>query len=207
MNTVSAVMQHSLMRQVGWALLHSLWQGALVGMVFALLRFALRRCSANTRYVAGCLCLALLAALPVVTLLNGMPAPPGNGAAAVMWPASASTEAPGSSPTSHARAYAGNGRDWGAQGGADFLARLAPSLAGLWVLGVVIFSVRLLKSALVEVPTVIGWVRPVILLPAATLTGLDPRQLETILAHELAHVRRLDYVVNAFQCLVETLMF
>ena len=67
--------------------------------------------------------------------------------------------------------------------------------------------VRLLKSALVEVPTVIGWFRPVILLPAATLTGLTPGQLEAILAHELAHVRRLDYVVNAFQCLVETLMF
>ena len=67
--------------------------------------------------------------------------------------------------------------------------------------------VRLLKSALVEVPTVIGWLRPVILLPAATLSGLTPRQLEAILAHELAHVRRLDYLVNAFQCLVETLMF
>jgi beta-lactamase regulating signal transducer with metallopeptidase domain len=67
--------------------------------------------------------------------------------------------------------------------------------------------VRLLKSALVEVPTVIGWFRPVILLPAATLSGLTPGQLEAILAHELAHVRRHDYVVNAFQCLVETLMF
>ena len=67
--------------------------------------------------------------------------------------------------------------------------------------------VRLLKSALVEVPTVIGWFRPVILLPAATLSGLTPGQLEAILAHELAHVRRLDYLVNAFQCLVETLMF
>jgi uncharacterized protein involved in exopolysaccharide biosynthesis len=67
--------------------------------------------------------------------------------------------------------------------------------------------VRLLKSALVEVPTVIGWFRPVILLPAATLSGLTPGHLEAILAHELAHVRRHDYMVNAFQCLVETLMF
>jgi uncharacterized protein involved in exopolysaccharide biosynthesis len=67
--------------------------------------------------------------------------------------------------------------------------------------------VRLLKSALVEVPTVIGWLRPVILLPAVSLTGLTPGQLEALLAHELAHVRRLDYLVNAFQCLVETLMF
>jgi hypothetical protein len=67
--------------------------------------------------------------------------------------------------------------------------------------------VRLLKSALVEVPTVIGWLRPVILVPAAALSGLTPRQLEAVLAHELAHVHRHDYLVNAFQCLVETLMF
>src|ERR1017187_3289377 len=56
--------------------------------------------------------------------------------------------------------------------------------------------VRLVKSALVQVPTVVGWMRPVILLPAASLTGLTPAQLEAILAHELAHIRRHDYVVN-----------
>jgi beta-lactamase regulating signal transducer with metallopeptidase domain/uncharacterized protein involved in exopolysaccharide biosynthesis len=67
--------------------------------------------------------------------------------------------------------------------------------------------VRLFKSALVEVPLVIGWLRPVILLPASALTGLTPDQLEAILAHELAHVKRCDYLVNAFQNLVETLMF
>jgi uncharacterized protein involved in exopolysaccharide biosynthesis/beta-lactamase regulating signal transducer with metallopeptidase domain len=67
--------------------------------------------------------------------------------------------------------------------------------------------VRLLKSALVEVPTVVGWLRPVILLPAATLVGLPPHQLDAILAHELAHIQRLDYLVNAFQCVLETLMF
>jgi beta-lactamase regulating signal transducer with metallopeptidase domain len=67
--------------------------------------------------------------------------------------------------------------------------------------------VRLLKSALVEAPTVIGWLRPVILLPASALTGLTPEQLEAILAHELAHVRRLDCLVNVCQCALETLMF
>jgi uncharacterized protein involved in exopolysaccharide biosynthesis len=67
--------------------------------------------------------------------------------------------------------------------------------------------VALFKSALVEVPLVIGWLRPVILLPASALSGLTPDQLEAILAHELAHVRRCDYLVNAFQNVVETLMF
>jgi len=68
-------------------------------------------------------------------------------------------------------------------------------------------SVRLLQSALVEVPTVIGWLRPVILLPASCLVRLSPAQLEAILAHELAHIRRHDYLVNLLQSVVETFLF
>ena len=68
-------------------------------------------------------------------------------------------------------------------------------------------SVRLVQSALVEVPATIGWLRPVILLPAGCLTGLSPSQLDAILAHELAHIRRHDYLVNLLQCAVETLLF
>jgi beta-lactamase regulating signal transducer with metallopeptidase domain len=67
--------------------------------------------------------------------------------------------------------------------------------------------VRLLQSALVEVPTVLGWLRPVILLPASCLAGLTPAQLEAILAHELAHIRRHDYLVNLLQSVVETVLF
>jgi hypothetical protein len=67
--------------------------------------------------------------------------------------------------------------------------------------------VRLWESALVEVPTVIGWLRPVVLLPVSTLAGLSPAQLEALLAHELAHVRRFDYLVNLVQTFGETLLF
>ncbi len=67
--------------------------------------------------------------------------------------------------------------------------------------------IRLLESAMVEVPTVIGWLRPVVLMPASALSGMGPQQLEAILAHELAHIRRHDYLVNLLQTLVETLLF
>jgi beta-lactamase regulating signal transducer with metallopeptidase domain len=67
--------------------------------------------------------------------------------------------------------------------------------------------VRLYESALIQVPTVIGWLRPMILLPASAVTGLSPTQLELILAHELAHIRRRDYLVNLLQTAVETLLF
>ena len=55
--------------------------------------------------------------------------------------------------------------------------------------------------------TVIGWLRPVILLPTSALTGLSPSHLEAILLHELAHIRRLDYLINLLQTIVETLLF
>ena len=67
--------------------------------------------------------------------------------------------------------------------------------------------VEILESAAVAVPTLVGWVKPVVLLPAAALAGLTAVQLEAILAHELAHVRRHDYLVNLLQSIVETLLF
>jgi ankyrin repeat protein/beta-lactamase regulating signal transducer with metallopeptidase domain len=68
-------------------------------------------------------------------------------------------------------------------------------------------AVRLLTGAHVETPMVIGWLRPAILLPASALTGLTPDQLLAIIAHELAHVRRRDFLVNALQRVVECLLF
>ncbi|HEY0139847.1 MAG TPA: M56 family metallopeptidase [Thermoanaerobaculia bacterium] len=68
-------------------------------------------------------------------------------------------------------------------------------------------AVTLLESSAVEVPSVIGWLRPIVLLPGSTLTGLTPEQIEMVLAHELAHIRRHDFFVNLLQAFVETLMF
>jgi TonB family protein len=68
-------------------------------------------------------------------------------------------------------------------------------------------AVRLLHSARVQVPTVIGWLRPVVLIPASCLTGLSAEQIEAIICHELAHVRRHDYLVSVFQSFAEALLF
>src|SRR5919108_2775106 len=82
----------------------------------------------------------------------------------------------------------------------DALARLVVRLR-------VTRPVRVLESALVQVPAVIGWLRPIVLLPASALTGLTPLQLDALLAHELAHVRRYDYLVHLIQSMIETLLF
>jgi len=67
--------------------------------------------------------------------------------------------------------------------------------------------VGLLESLRVAVPVVAGWLRPVVLLPVGVITGLTPRQLEAVLAHELAHIRRWDCLVQALQAVMETLLF
>jgi beta-lactamase regulating signal transducer with metallopeptidase domain len=67
--------------------------------------------------------------------------------------------------------------------------------------------VRLAIHRGTQVPCVIGWLRPAILMPAASLTGLDWRALEALLAHEIAHIRRHDYLVNLLQTTVDTLLF
>jgi hypothetical protein len=68
-------------------------------------------------------------------------------------------------------------------------------------------TVRLCESIVAEVPTVIGWIRPVILVPVSAFVGLSPQQIEALLAHELAHIRRYDYFVNLLQTAIETLLF
>ena len=68
-------------------------------------------------------------------------------------------------------------------------------------------AVRVVESRLVDTPTAVGWLRPVVVLPIAALANLSPEQIEAILAHELAHIRRHDYVVNVVQTLAETLLF
>jgi beta-lactamase regulating signal transducer with metallopeptidase domain len=67
--------------------------------------------------------------------------------------------------------------------------------------------VRLFQSPRVRVPVVVGCIRCVVLLPIAAATGLSSDQLQALLAHELAHVRRHDYLVNIAQSIVETLLF
>lgn len=68
-------------------------------------------------------------------------------------------------------------------------------------------AIKIAQSTLVEVPTVIGWLKPLVLLPVSAVVGLPPQQLEAVIAHELAHVRRHDYLVNLFQLAMETLFF
>jgi beta-lactamase regulating signal transducer with metallopeptidase domain len=68
-------------------------------------------------------------------------------------------------------------------------------------------TVKFMRSNLVETPVVIGWFKPVILVPASVFLQISPRELETIIAHELVHIRRYDAFFNFAQSVLEVLFF
>lgn len=68
-------------------------------------------------------------------------------------------------------------------------------------------AIQLAESAAISAPIVIGYLKPVVLIPVGMLTGLSGQQLETIFLHELAHIKRHDYLVNLVQSVVEVVFF
>ena len=67
--------------------------------------------------------------------------------------------------------------------------------------------VQVWTSSLVDIPSVTGFIKPVILLPAALISQLSVKQVEAILLHELAHIKRNDYIINLLQSFVELVFF
>jgi|GEM_PF-514949 len=282
-------MSQVLMESLGWALLHSLWQGTLVALMLAAALLTVGRRAAHTRYALACGALVLALALPVASgwrHFHGAGARLGTaaseplGAAALPVAEAAPARA---TPAPEPRTWTAAARDAAAQEWIDadmaedgpafglegtVLSRVGPFLvvAGLllqralslvethlhwlvlaWAAGVGLSSgrmaaewmklrrltrravpapeawqermdalarklglrraVRLLQSYDVDVPSAVGWLSPMVLLPVSTLSGLPARQLEMVLAHELAHIRRHDFAVNLAQVLVETLLF
>ncbi len=216
---------------LGWTLVHSLWEGALMALVLAAALRAVR--SAQARYAASCVALVLLAAGFALTFAREMPAPshvavqpigdhriPGPPAGLVQ-PSEAAP--PGSlgylpwlAPLWMAGVLAFQLRGVAAWIGARRLRRAGVCVPpGIWRARLdqlvrrarISRRVVLLESCLAEVPVVIGYLRPVILLPVGLLAGLPAAQVEALLLHELAHIRRHDYLVNLVQMFVEGLLF
>ena len=221
-----------LIQSLGWTLLHFLWQGALVGAGYALLRLIVPASHAEARYAAGLTALALIALAPVLTLAVIYPhfiADAGAGDATVLdtgIAAVSATTAPESAFTLDTllpwlvllwgvgvavmawRAL----RQWQAlehiarrcARTSSELERMLASLARRFNL---VRSIRVLVSDHIDTPTLIGWIKPVILIPTAVALGFPRHQVELILAHELGHLRRYDHLVNLAQAVIETLLF
>lgn len=253
-----------LIDTLGRVLLHSLWQGVGVAGVLAIMLKLLKNINPTLRYNLAVLSLIVCVILPIFTYerlnLNTQQATIVNYNAHYQSLPSSSgpvfAHQEGLSPVwnvnighpsaSSVVSYAPPSRPYRIQypfGIRPFL----PYLVGLWLLGVVflsfkmIFGLRLVAklrtqyvhtlpnnlsamsqrlakrfknkrfelrvSRIADVPMVVGFFKPIVLIPVSTLSGLNPFQLEMIIAHEMAHIHRYDHVVNLLQNIIETLLF
>ena len=232
MNALEVWFHEAWVSRLGWTLLHFLWQGLAIAGALWLVRVRWGRASqANLRYGSACAALALMAAAPLITFFAMGDSGNATAAAgrAVLAAAGGGNGSPALPPQS--------AWEWlSPYLGAAWLAGMACAtlrLAGAWLVTArlrgrksaeapaewhetlarlmrntgVERAVRLRISAAIELTAVIGWLRPVILVPAGALAGLPAAQLEALLAHELAHIRRHDYVVNLLQSAVEAVLF
>lgn len=232
-----AEMLDALVRLLGLALLHFLWQGALIGLLAAVALDVLRTARPQARYAVACLALLACMLAPIATVLFMV--------------------SPELSATDFSLAFATFSRDVDAPGDGA-LSALAPSAAqfhaylpaivALWAAGTCLLSMRMalglawvrrlrhlpqgpaqrawqsrldaiaaqfqLRRSVglrvvdeLESPVSAGWWRPVVLLPASLLTRMPTDLIEALLAHELAHIRRHDYLVNLLQNAIEALLF
>jgi beta-lactamase regulating signal transducer with metallopeptidase domain len=235
-------------RAVGWALMHSLWQGAVIGLLTGSALVGLRRSTPDIRYVVACAGLAALLLLPVTTATRyarswgdaqvqlSAIAPPFSPTAGRTVGAPADLTLEQTSPADIAPLRWAERLDWWTVPAVllwltgvfvlsmrlvigwlvvERLRRAARPVSDEWCARVervasrirVARPIRVIETAVVASPMVIGWLRPVIVLPVAALTGLTPLQLEAVLAHEIAHIRRHDYLANLLQTIAETLLF
>jgi beta-lactamase regulating signal transducer with metallopeptidase domain/predicted nucleic acid-binding Zn-ribbon protein len=222
---------------LGWALLDFLWQGLLVGALAALALHALRNSRPQARYAVACIALAACLALPLAGLLEEVAfvdadaaAARGEVSSAIAFEIPHAVALPATGGDWRESLQAQMPAIVAAWSAGALLLALRLLLGCRWVgrlrsrarlpnsfwqgrfdeLAVRVglrAPVPLRLSDTIESPVAAGWWRPVVLVPAALVASLPVELLEALLAHELAHVRRRDYLVNLLQGAVETLLF
>lgn len=215
---------HGLIDAVGWTLVHFLWQGMAAGVATSLALAALRGARPQLRYLVACAGLLACVLWPLLALAwrlqDGAAALPGK---ALYGPDVGKVEGAVAALQQHmgwivcawaacCAALAGRtalGLAWVARaartGGRDaywqtHVDRLAAAMG-------VARRVRLRIVDHIAGPVTAGCWRPVVLVPASLLSGMPPELLQALLAHEMAHIRRHDYLVNLLQNLAEILLF
>src|SRR5699024_8496579 len=227
----------SLINALGWTLIHSLWQGAILFLLLKLVLLYMRDSPARARYGLSCFALAgififflftfyyqceRISAFAQITSIAGNTATtetvpygeifspaPLKGHLTTNW----LLMLVGLYATGLfffigkvirdiyvMRAIRNTGKKPVDRAWERYLAQLAQA----WKIPQ---NVGLYLSRKVDVPVVIGYFKPVIYLPFSLMNHLPPEQIETILLHELAHIKRADFLVNMLQTLVETLLF
>ena len=232
-------------RALGWTILHSVWQIAIVASLLSILLIFMKKSSSRIRYFTACVAMLLVVAISVTTFTVeysnyqesikisqdfGLSPIELDFANAVI---QESNEA--------CRTTFFNGFE-------NYFEQNIPLIVLIWNLVVLVLLLKtisgfaysqriksyqtnampthweamlfqltkklgikkrvgILESAIIKAPIVAGYFKPMILMPLGVVSGLSAEQVEAILAHELAHIKRNDYLVNIFQSIIEVLFF
>jgi len=249
-----------LVETLGWTLLHFLWQGLIVGLIASAALTLTQNLSAKTRYIIALAGLLAMSVCPVVTFLC-IQKSPSLGATTLAIHSPATSQEPGAkrsdeststiitlteSTTPVPQTTNSSGTSAQSVSTHTVTSKLPASIVIVWLLGVVLLSIRLLfswrssrtlrnrallppdwisersrklaSSLDMKVPLVrhcqhvqqaiaVGFIKPMILIPTSWITELSPSMIESIIAHELIHIRRADLWVNLMQRILETLLF
>jgi beta-lactamase regulating signal transducer with metallopeptidase domain len=234
MTSLTNWLSPSAMHSLGWTLLHFLWQGTAVAALAAVLMTLCRRSSA--RYLVAVSALVFMLAAPVATfffLRSSSVAAPVTSSVVETKPTSPNSVVARNSAGISRLSPSLDALPWLVEawllGVAFFSLRSAGGFlllererrkqstsASDRVLAMcqtlqrrlgLERTIRYCECRWLQAPAVIGWFRPIVLLPVTALTGLSEEQLQSVIVHELAHIQRLDPFVNVFQISVETLLF
>jgi len=215
---------------LGMALVHFLWQGAVIGATAALALRLLRDAAPQARYLVACLALAACVLAPLAGVVAALTPSP---TATLPLPAGVEFTTGAWVPDASARGWLAPWLPWivsaWAAGAGALSLRMAvgllwihalrrawqPAEARAWqrrldALAAKCSLARGVALRLVDrldTPASAGWLRPVVLLPAAVAARMPVDLVEALLAHELAHIRRHDYLVNLLQGLAEAALF
>ncbi len=222
------------LQAIGWALIHFLWQGSLVAVVTAFLLMLSNNARAQTRYAIACIALLICALLPIWELLQSGIGSQSD--AAVVMAQTVLDSGAAKLDLSLRQQLEIWLQNHLLQMVAVWLIvvslLICRMLLGLWWLqsyqqgkrGVahpalqrqldqLSHAFALSKQVIlrvvddIESPITIGSLRPMVLVPASLVTGMSPAYLEALLAHELAHISRYDYLFNLMQNLIESFLF
>ncbi len=238
-----------ILDSLGWAVLHSIWQGGLAFLVVVVWRLALRGQSPALRHAGqlialiGCLAAFLwtfAVYLGQSSMNIGLMKAEGGATLSAVTETGTQGLLTGLIVPFDPAAFV-------TQAGVDF-SHITPVLACLWALGFALMSlhyafafgqvqqlrvlgvsapsaqwqarftellnqsrisvnVKLLVSSNISGPMTLGMLKPIVLVPVGFLSGLPSDQVEAVLLHELAHIRRYDYALNLIQTAVKTVLF
>ncbi|MEN8225883.1 MAG: M56 family metallopeptidase [Bacteroidota bacterium] len=249
MNFLNEIFTDQFIHSLGWTLVHSLWQGALIGFAVALAVVFLHKYTARLRYFINSLGLFAFAAAAMITFIASyLSYTDGNEGAAVIYASDSYMQASQYASLQEDETPAGFSMAAILDTTASYCREHIPLFVTIWLMGMMAMmlrfiggyalvrrykthrvkpvigdwdrrfrtlaqnikvnrNVKLLESALVKVPMAIGYLKPVVLIPLGALNGVPAQQMEAILVHELAHIKRRDYLMNLIQSVLEVIFF